>query len=464
MHFDFVLVGHYLNAGEIFLYTNLAKVLKNRGYSVAVITASNENEHGLEKNGIDVINFYEWIRNIKLSRSEIPNKAAYYEDKYELYSLRDFVFPERMYDGVDENLLINRAIRTFIFAEQFLDKHTVGCFVNTQGAEIIRRCLFHVGKARGIPSIYFGGGPAHFCGKMLLHSDEMNRLEDFNYTPYEKMTSKERKWIANYIEKIKGEKEVISYSSLLARFLDKNIVGRKIKRLIKWGKYGDWWRLRAALKYNLRSLIRYTRKAVSSIYYSKDNPSDRYIFFPFHVINDSQITLRNPQFYHQEYLVEIIARSLPQGYKLVAKPHPGIEGYLPLDKLRFLRKIENLVLLDPGINPYDVIRGARAIVIINSTVGFEALLYYKPVIVLGNWTLRGLGITIDVDNLFDLRAAIKEALKTKEVDKEKVHAVIFSLWKSMYEGSLNTPEPDFETIAESLIKKYKEISKTYGDK
>jgi len=154
-------------------------------------------------------------------------------------------------------------------------------------------------------------------------------------------------------------------------------------------------------------------------------------------------------------LVQVIAQSLPQGYKLYVKGHPGRE-YLPISTVRFISKIPGVYLLDPDTNPYDVTEHSQAVIIINSTVGFEALLYFKPVIVIGNWTLKGLGVTIDLDCLFDLRRAIKEAINTK-VDKEKVKSVLFSLWSSMYEGSFYVPKPNLSAIADSLIKKLSRI-------
>ena len=206
------------------------------------------------------------------------------------------------------------------------------------------------------------------------------------------------------------------------------------------------------MKYEFKSKTLYLgRKLLSKKYYSRFNLQEKYIYFPLHQQNDSQITIRNPQFYNQEFLAQVIAQSLPQGYKLYVKAHPGNEQ-LPISTIKYISKIPNVYLLNVDINSYDIIKNSQAVIIINSSVGFESLLCFKPVIVVGNWSLKGLGVTIDVSNLFNLRRAIKEAINTK-VDKEKVKSLLFSLYNSMYEGSFNVAIPNLSAIADSLIKK-----------
>jgi capsule polysaccharide export protein KpsC/LpsZ len=128
---------------------------------------------------------------------------------------------------------------------------------------------------------------------------------------------------------------------------------------------------------------------------------------------------------------------------------------LPISALRAMSKHRNVTIIDPETNPHSIIQSARAVVVINSTVGFEALAYEKPVVVLGDWTMRGLGVTFDVENLAELARTLRNAIDAGSVDQQKVHAVFYSLWRSMYDGHYFRSNPDYDALARSIALKAK---------
>jgi capsule polysaccharide modification protein KpsS len=187
-------------------------------------------------------------------------------------------------------------------------------------------------------------------------------------------------------------------------------------------------------------------------FYGKaDLAHDNYLFFPLHYYAESQLTVRARPYANQEFLIEYIARSLPQGYKLYVKEHPNVLGTFSLSMLRRIKKISNVVLVNPAINPHDLIANSKAVVTINSTAGFEALMHFKPVIVFGQAFYRGYGVTFDVDSLYDLEWTIKKALGN-EVSNEKIIRFVAAVRRVVYDGSLDEPE----RLAESIIQKVKE--------
>jgi len=453
MNFDFM-IGWGLNPDEA---KKLATEIEKRGYSVGFFVVNDNLEKELRALDLDVYNFHEMVSSLQISKSKIARYIDEYERNYNLLSMRDFCFTEACYRGAHEEQLFEEAIKYFYSIEKFIQAHKVGCFAFRLGGEFIQRVTYAVCKKVGMPVIYFDPFPPHFKGKMMLHTDEMNRLEDFTLIPFEKMSKEDRNFVDDFISSVKEKKEIQMYT--MGSYHKSSICNRMLQKVGKgfnFIKTGNIAAIKNSMRYRLQNRIVHPgRKLLSKVYYSRFAPQKQYIFFPLHKQNDSQITIRNPQFYHQEWLVQVIAQSLPQGYKLYVKGHPGRE-YLPISTVRFISKIPDVYLLDPDTNPYDVTEHSQAVIIINSTVGFEALLYFKPVIVIGNWTLKGLGVTIDLDCLFDLRRAIKEAINAK-VDKEKVKSVLFSLWSSMYEGSFDVPKPNLSAIADSLIKKLSRI-------
>jgi len=72
---------------------------------------------------------------------------------------------------------------------------------------------------------------------------------------------------------------------------------------------------------------------------------------------------------------------------------------------------------------HGLIREARAVVVIGSTVGLEALLYSKPVMTLGQPYYSGYGVTLDIDSLRELREGIP-ALLAFRPDRDRIFAFL----------------------------------------
>jgi hypothetical protein len=124
-----------------------------------------------------------------------------------------------------------------------------------------------------------------------------------------------------------------------------------------------------------------------------------------------------------------------------------------LRNLAAMARLENVVLLDPSVNAHKIAMSARAVAVINSTAGAEALIHRKPVIALGNWELKHLGITFDVDDLSNLARIVRDAIDSPPIDESKLCSVFYSIRQAMYPGNIFAREPEYDTVANSLIRK-----------
>ncbi len=157
-------------------------------------------------------------------------------------------------------------------------------------------------------------------------------------------------------------------------------------------------------------------------------PGERpFVYFPLHVVDDYKIKRVIPHCYDQASIIEQVADALPHGTDLVLKEHPMSVGRNRLSMLRRLARIPNVRLLDPHVNSHDLIQQARAIVVISSTVGLEALLYARPVMTLGQPFYSGFGVTLDVDSFREIRTAVP-ALLDFQPDREQI---LRFLWAAM---------------------------------
>jgi hypothetical protein len=160
-----------------------------------------------------------------------------------------------------------------------------------------------------------------------------------------------------------------------------------------------------------------------------------FVFHPIHAGFDAQITIRAPQWWDQLALVEHIAASMPYGYELAVKEHPFEVGALPPARLLgLLRRHPEIRLLRPTIHAHEVLRECSAVTTVNSTTGFEALFFGKPLVTFGHSPYRGLGLTYDVESTFDTPDVLARALAGAAAPEEEVIRLIAFLLRRSFEA------------------------------
>jgi capsule polysaccharide modification protein KpsS len=179
---------------------------------------------------------------------------------------------------------------------------------------------------------------------------------------------------------------------------------------------------------------------------------EKYFFFPLHFPRESQLTVRAPHCQKQEDIVDMVARSLPYTYKLYVKEHPNHIGDVPLKAIRQIARMKDVVLLHPEAHSHRLIQKSSGVVVINSTVGFESILYQKPVVVLGRPFYSRLGLTIDVPDYFYIPEALRKALRQEEIPYEKVVAFVSSMLEAHNKGVYgDSSQQNIKAVADSVL-------------
>jgi hypothetical protein len=189
--------------------------------------------------------------------------------------------------------------------------------------------------------------------------------------------------------------------------------------------------------------------------YRLASESGPYVYYPLHVPADFALTIRSPEYFDQYALIDYLCRNVPHSHKVVIKEHPALVGAVSFLRIaELLRRHDNLVLLDPALNNYDVMDRAGAVVTVNSKSGAEALLLGRPLIVLGDAFYRRCRQTIALERLTDLPAAIESALATRPIQStDGVHGYFQSVWDRSYPGELyEMSERNIAVFAASLAK------------
>lgn len=188
----------------------------------------------------------------------------------------------------------------------------------------------------------------------------LDLLEDVNLDHH-------RKWVLQYYE---SKLETIPQASLSNFRLALSLVNHLMKVL-----YPALLKQRFSSKFEKSSFV-----DVSLCDFQAEIPSCCYIFLPLQVSSDTQIKLHSSV----DNIAAIkIAFKLAQekSMKLVVKLHPAEKSQVELERILELHKVLGFSLSIANTN--ELVRKASFIVSINSTVGLEAMILEKEVIVLG---------------------------------------------------------------------------------
>jgi len=384
-------------------------------------------------------------------------EIARIESTYGLTSLRH-LFIHEMYstERYDEERLTRKTVNYFRACEAFFDEHDVGLVVEETGGWIECRVVFHIARQRNIPHLFIE--PAPFSRRIIFARNSMT--VDFDgMLDGASLPPDLRRDLDAYIAETTGDPKVLVPHKDTAYYHDATFtkvfnfsafakVMRIAHRKAFVNKFEETYSTRILVWRYVKSVL---RRTTLGLYYNRlpdDMSGD--VFFPLHNPFDMQILVRAPHCFRQEYVVEMISRALPQGVRLFVKEHPVSIGWYSFRALRKCAGLPNVVLLHPRESSHEVVRRCRAVITINSKVGYEALAYYKPVITLGASFYRGHGATFDVSDPADIAPTIKRVFAA-EVNRNAIDGLIATAMRRSRPGELyNTSEENLSWFKDAL--------------
>lgn len=114
----------------------------------------------------------------------------------------------------------------------------------------------------------------------------------------------------------------------------------------------------------------------------KDHEGSDYIYFALHVDPEASTLISAPFQANQTTIIEVLSKAIPLSSKLVIKEHPIMLGKRPRGFYKKIASMPNVVLIDPDTDSREVIEKSAAVATITGTVGLEALLLRKKVILM----------------------------------------------------------------------------------
>lgn len=189
-----------------------------------------------------------------------------------------------------------------------------------------------------------------------------------------------------------------NFRRLLVKLMDKHLHGKR-------QEFGYIGRHVAVHLKMLRNSLRLRKR------YTPLAELGRFVYYPLHVPADMALTLRSPEYLDQLALIDYLVRVVPHTHKVAIKEHPAMIGALDARRIcELLDRYDNLAVLSPSTNNYEVLRAADVVVSVNSKSGAEAMLLGKPVVVLG-------------DAFYSQAPAVRKANRVTEIGDEVESAI-----------------------------------------
>lgn len=173
---------------------------------------------------------------------------------------------------------------------------------------------------------------------------------------------------------------------------------------------------------------------------------EKFVVFFLHY-QPERTTLPEGQRFAQQWLaLRIIAAALPPGYKLLVKEHPSTfryyfhPGFRSVDFHAQISRLPNTCLAPLNLAPYALIDRAVAVATVTGTVGIEALIRGKPVIVFGAAQYRGQEGVYAVASLEEVRHVLAQVISGAKVLGEaeleaflhRVDRMSFAVWNTTW--------------------------------
>ena len=448
---DFLLIT-FTPLEEVKYHSLIGSFLNKKGFRVWYFASSRMVKKQLIKRGAVDVYCPEDFRQILSKDLKVCCR------KLGIPSLRFLYLPELAYLDIKENPKNMCAMTKFYLniATYFLGNFKPKCIVYGQGAKLLSRCFYYVSRQLNIPNLIVGF--SLFPDTSFIYTDEMgiqrevkNLWENFTYS--ESDLCEARQFVKEYklhkktffrpknniMENVKAKYKVLRLG-----------IQQSIEKELPFPHTFDFLNL---LRRHMKKRINYIRNRMLIKLLSKKSKkmwSQEYIYFPMYFSDESLYTVRARPFVQQEYLIELISRSIPEGINIYVKPHPEqLHSYGLLELIR-INKHPNIRIIDPGISSHRLLNYCKAVIVTSGTSGFEGILYQKPVIVFGHPFYRGFGLTYDVTCLDDLEFQIKEALSIR-LDEISVLKFVAFLKKISSKGNYN----NISELSNSLIEKYK---------
>ena len=428
-----------LQNAETGFYGRVGLALEQRGHETAHLTFSRAAAERLRDRGLTTF----LLPDLLTAESGFGADAEIerIEREYETPTARDVWRTDVACIGRPESWCVNWTVRHFRAFERLLDTLEPDIVVPEVGSETMRTVAHLVGVQRQVTVLFLMytifPNPLRLYANTMhapivaleevrpLEPQELEEVEGF----IERFTKK-----AKPIRQYRGVRLDLGRLPTSARHIRERLTTDRDNPYLQPGKWavGD-------AREKLRTIA-------AKSFYDEVDPNRKFVYFPLHVTDDYKIKRLIPHCVDQSALIEQVSEALPAGYDIVLKEHPMSIGRNSLGMLRRLRRRRNIRLVEPHTSSHELVQRSKAVIVISSTVGLEALMYDKPVLTMGQPFYSGYGVTVDIDSFRTLGEKVLEVLEFQP-DHDRIRQFLHAAMRRCYPGAPVLVDPSDENAA-----------------
>jgi hypothetical protein len=446
---------------ETDLWLEVASALAESGYTVGFLLFDESAFEAVTARGFDAFSVYELMDRQPLERHS-PEVEAQWLLSLGIANIRHLYLHEKLgYGRPDEKALYAKTLHMLQVLDRFFTSHRTGCLVQETGGFAATNAVYYAARHSGVPHVFYepSAYPKHVV--FTLNGFYANiPLGILNRPPSPESLAAARQLRDNYLSKpayVVPSKDKHSFRDMtigrMFNAFNAHRLADKLYRKYVVKKREEFSEVGFVVRKNLLKLGR--RAMQASLYVDPPTDGRPYVYYPFHVPHDVQLSVRSKLFYAQEAFVDYLCRILPIGYDLYVKEHPASIGGHPVSLLRrLLRTHQNLKLIHPRHSSFGLVRDAACVVTVNSKVGFEALMHGQRVIVVGEAFYKGKGVTFDIENVGTLERELSEILAAPAPSTDAVLDFLARVHEWSYPCDLFEISPANVAAASASLKRY----------
>tara|TARA_Y100001956_G_scaffold75329_1_gene83184 strand:+ start:68 stop:1453 length:1386 start_codon:yes stop_codon:yes gene_type:complete len=164
----------------------------------------------------------------------------------------------------------------------------------------------------------------------------------------------------------------------------------------------------SSIRYRFRSVFRKINSYRIRKYFKEFSfdTSKSYFLYPLHYHPESSTSLLG-RFYDEFNLIKNIAFSLKSGEVLLVKDHKSAHAFEAKAFYKMLSSLPNVVLVRPEVNAKQLIDKCMGVFTLTSTVGYEAVLKNKAVVLFGEAFYKNHPLVKKINSFNEIRYALE---------------------------------------------------------
>ncbi len=170
-----------------------------------------------------------------------------------------------------------------------------------------------------------------------------------------------------------------------------------------------------------------------------------YIYVVLHYQPEKTTSPDGGVFVNQLLMIDLLSKLLPKGWSLYVKehivqfsPYAVGERSRPLYFYDDIASLPNVKLVSLSVSSFDLIDNSKAVATVTGTVGWEAVIRGKPVLIFGYAWYRGCEGVFYTPTQSSCKEALSKIEKGYKVNTQNVRAFIYALEKFSFQGYVDS--------------------------